>query len=210
MLKSHSSPYGYKNLLLHKKAEEMQLECRKITSQFPKTKTFIDLADQMDRSARSVKQNIVEGWKRNSTGEYYTFLGYSAGANSELEEDCDDVWRGAYPELGNVRGGVMGEKGGTGINLDGLKFYPLDLSLPPIVQLKLRCCEINFLLLKLQSSLESKMNNEKTLPAEDRYRAGDRKLKKDEDLYNKMLEEQGLVRLENGKVVRKEQEEIGF
>jgi four helix bundle protein len=61
MLKPHKDPYGYKKLLVYKKAEELQGECRRISGKFPKTKTMIDLADQMDRSARSGKQNIVEG-----------------------------------------------------------------------------------------------------------------------------------------------------
>src|SRR3989338_1258830 len=110
MIKQSQSPYGYKNLLVFKKAEELQLSCTKLTGVFPKTKTLIALADQMNRSARSVKQNIVEGWKRNSTKEYYEFLGFSIGANAELEEDCMDVWKGVYPELKGIKG-VMGERG---------------------------------------------------------------------------------------------------
>ena len=114
MLKPHSNPYGYKKLLAYKKAEELQTECRKLTALFLKTKTMMDLADQMDRSARSGKQNIVEGWKRNSTKEYNDFLGFSIGAIAELEEDCDDIWRRTYPELMGIKG-VMGEKGIKGI-----------------------------------------------------------------------------------------------
>ena len=85
------------------------MSCTGLTSVFPKTKTLIALADQMNRSARSVKQNIVEGWKRNSTKEYYEFLGFSIGANAELEEDCMDIWKGIYPELKGIKG-VMGER----------------------------------------------------------------------------------------------------
>ena len=90
------------------------MSCTGLTSVFPKTKTLIALADQMNRSARSVKQNIVEGWKRNSTKEYYEFLGFSIGANAELEEDCMDVWKGVYPELKGIKGvmGAVSEKGG--------------------------------------------------------------------------------------------------
>ena len=61
MLKPHKDPCGYKKLLAYRKAEELQSECRQLTAFFPHSKTLIDLADQMDRSARSGKQNIVEG-----------------------------------------------------------------------------------------------------------------------------------------------------
>ena len=110
MLKQSQAPYGYKKLLVYQKAEELQLSCSALTHSFSKHKTLSALADQMDRSARSVKQNIVEGWKRNSTKEYYEFLGFSIGANAELEEDCMDIWKGIYPELKGIKG-VMGERG---------------------------------------------------------------------------------------------------
>jgi len=200
MLKPSRQPYGFRNLLAYKKAEELQLECSRITAQFPKYKTLIALADQMNRSARSAKQNIVEGWKRNSTKEYYDFLGFSIGANTELEEDCNDIWKGIYRDLmgvtgimsekGNEKGitGVMGEKemngeigimgvskekgeiGVTGergitfpsfktpltllsplilFDIEKIPFYPLDKKLPLIIQLKLRCKELNYLLYQL-------------------------------------------------------------
>ena len=200
MLKPSRQPYGFRNLLAYKKAEELQLECSRITAQFPKYKTLIALADQMNRSACSAKQNIVEGWKRNSTKEYYDFLGFSIGANTELEEDCNDIWKGIYRDLmgvtgimsekGNEKGitGVMGEKemngeigimgvskekgeiGVTGergitfpsfktpltllsplilFDIEKIPFYPLDKKLPLIIQLKLRCKELNYLLYQL-------------------------------------------------------------
>ena len=120
-LKQSTNPYGYKNLLVYKKAEALQSECARCTSHFPPfshsahSKTISALADQMDRSARSVKQNIVEGWKRNSTKEYHQFLGFSLGANAELEEDCNDIIKGVYKgiewEKGDKR--EKGEKGGN-------------------------------------------------------------------------------------------------
>ena len=229
MLKQSQAPYGYKNLLVFKKAEELQMSCTGLTSVFPKTKTLIALADQMNRSARSVKQNIVEGWKRNSTKEYYEFLGFSIGANAELEEDCMDVWKGVYPELKGIKG-VMGERGIPSApsshsatskpssllshsaplspsDIEKLPFYPLNSSLPPIIQLKLRCKEINFLLSKLQKSLEDKMTAEHTLSAADRFKKSQTHQNKDKDWYEKTLADQGFARLENGKIIKKEQEQ---
>ena len=123
-MKQANSPYGYKKLLVYKKAEELQHACAELTSHFPRSpryKTLLALADQMDRSARSVKQNIVEGWKRNSTKEYYDFLGFSIGANAELEEDCDDIIKGIYRELKGITGitGEKGEKGKEGEKREG-------------------------------------------------------------------------------------------
>lgn len=109
MIKSPRIPDGFKKLLAYQKAEAIQAECSRLTEFFPKTKTSVALADQMNRSARSGKQNIVEGWKRNSTKEYYEFLGFSMGANKELEEDCNDIWKGFYPDLMGLKG-VRGKR----------------------------------------------------------------------------------------------------
>jgi len=220
MIKPERKPYGYRDLLAYKKAEELQRACAELTHTFPKGKTMIALADQMDRSARSVKQNIVEGWKRNSTKEYYDFLGFSIGANTELEEDCDDIWKGVYPELLREKG-AMGERGGKGaeegdmkgagksegrggFDIEKLKFYPLDPGLPPVVRLKLRCKELNYLPDRLQKSLLAKMKEEETLPFKDkRYLAKDER-RKEEGFDERMLRENGLKRLENGQIVKDE------
>ena len=229
MLKPYKDPYGYRKLLAYQKAEELQLRCNQLTHLFPKTKTLYDLADQMDRSARSGKQNIVEGWRRNTTKEYYDFLGFCIGAIAELEEDCNDIWRGVYRDLTEIKG-IMGEIGlkgsaemgereikgaaemeergtretadmgemGNSMNckialtvsdnplnqkiastvsdnpltplnpfppfdIEKLKFYPLDENLPPVVKLKLRCKELNFMLHRIQESLLIKMDQERFL-----------------------------------------------
>ncbi len=250
MIKPSRKPYGYRELLVYKKAEELQKLCSELTHIFPKTKTLLALADQMDRSARSAKQNIVEGWKRNSSKEYYDFLGFSMGANAELEEDCDDIWKGMYPDLlgiqgimgergekgeMGVRGGVQekgemgkkweeekmdgkGEKGETrqrerimgekGLNIEALPFYPLDKSLPAVVQLKLRCKELNFLFDRLQKSLLAKMNEERTLPVRDRFQLRGEAKRQEELFETKLLREHGFVKLENGRVVSEKKKDV--
>lgn len=220
MIKPSRKPYGYRDLLVYKKAEHLQRACAELTHQFPRTKTLIALADQMDRSARSTKQNIVEGWKRNSTKEYYEFLGFSIGANTELEEDCDDICKGMYPELMGVKG-VMGERGVKGLqetgvkggenektgkieNIEQLKFYPIDPNLPPVVRLKLHCKELNFLFDKLQKSLLAKMESEHTLSTRDKFQMREQQAKKEQDAEEAILSQYGLKRLENGRVVKDE------
>ena len=222
MIKPSRKPYGYRDLLVYKKAEHLQLACSELTHQFPKMKTLIALADQMDRSARSTKQNIVEGWKRNSTKEYYDFLGFSIGANTELEEDCNDICKGMYPELMGVKG-VMGERGVKGLqemggkgergemgktwkieDIETLKFYPMDLSLSPAVQLKLQCKELNFLFDRLQKSLLVKMESEQTLSVGDKFRLHEQQARKEQDAEEVILVQYGLKRLEDGRVVKNE------
>ncbi|KKR21940.1 MAG: hypothetical protein UT50_C0002G0031 [Candidatus Moranbacteria bacterium GW2011_GWA2_39_41] len=236
MLKPPRQPYGFKKLLAYRKAEELQMECSRVTAQFPKYKTLIALADQMDRLARSAKQNIVEGWKRNSTKEYYDFLGFSIGANTELEEDCNDIWRGAYldlmgitgvmgekgikSEMGDVEKGkmeIMGENGNRAphlipfnplvpLDIEKIPFYPLNKNLPPVIQLKLRCKELNYLLSQLQKSLEVKMLQEKTLSGGDIARNYLREIDKNKKQDDIFLEQNGFVRLENGQVIAKNQD----
>ena len=84
----------------------------------------LPISNGVNRSARSSKQNIVEGWKRAKTGEYYEFLGFAIASNAELEEDCNDIIKGIYQELMKIEGVVgKGIKGIKGLN--GVLFFPL-------------------------------------------------------------------------------------
>ncbi len=204
-LKQSTNPYGYKELLVYKKAETLQSDCARFTSHFPPfsnsahSKTLSALADQMDRSARSVKQNIVEGWKRNSTKEYHQFLGFSLGANAELEEDCNDILKGIYK-------GIEREKGDWEMEgVEKLPFYPLDTRLPPSVQLKLRCKELNMLLDKLQKSLVDKMSADHTLGQREmqqqalgREAANDAWIRKEREKWEREEREKGEKKGERG------------
>lgn len=178
-IKPARNPYGYRELLVYQKADTLQSYCAALTSRFSHSKTAVALADQMNRSARSTKQNITEGWKRNSTKEYYEFLGYAVASNAELEEDATDICKGHYEQMGLK--GEKGERGERGRNrdavsiseLESIPFYPLDPLLPLPIQLKLMAKELNFLLEKLQKSLVEKMSAEHTLPTAERLRIRD-------------------------------------
>src|SRR3989338_5407227 len=109
-------PEGYKDLLAYRKAAEVQEMTLSLTNLFPRTKNMLNLKDQMDRSGRSGTKNIIEGWKRNTTKEYFDFLGFSIGALEELKDDCADIAKGLYRELRTIRElweprGGMGETG---------------------------------------------------------------------------------------------------
>src|SRR3989338_11241384 len=106
-------PEGYKDLLAYRKTADVQEMTLELTNLFPRAKNMLNLKDQMDRSGRSGTKNIIEGWKRNTTNEYFTFLGFSIGALEELKDDAADVAKGLYQELMGIKG-LMGERGTTG------------------------------------------------------------------------------------------------
>jgi four helix bundle protein len=81
-------PDGYKELLVYKRAEELRDLIFIITEKFPYQERR--RKEHMCDSARSVKQNIVEGWKRETTKQYIDFLSFSFGYLGELKEDTED------------------------------------------------------------------------------------------------------------------------
>lgn len=128
-------PEGYKDLLAYQKAAELQRLTVQTTDRFPRTETMLKLKDQMDRSARSGTKNIVEGWKRNTTSEYFRFLGYAIASIEELKDDCADIATGIYRDLMGVKG-VMGEvKGVMGGGITEKSSSPF-ISVPPLTPLK--------------------------------------------------------------------------
>jgi four helix bundle protein len=271
----YRKPEGYKDLLAYKKSAELQEETLKLVALFPKSKTMIDLADQMARSARSGTKNIIEGWVRNTTKEYFTFLGFSIGSIEELKDDAMDISKGLYGDLARISGlwlgqkgekgekgamglgergttptlrsgqvdemglgergatptlrsgqvdemglgerGVKGEKGVKGNNtnpltpltpfsplqLEQLRFYPLDKTLPPVVQLYLRAKETLMLLNKLQLSLDQKMDVEGTKTMAEKMKANLDRIRREDKLLLDQIEKMGSVRLSNGQVVSK-------
>ncbi len=185
-------PEGYKKLLVYKKADELHWTVLELAKKIkgverekrekgdtlfthsshsaPYNKILLELADQLGRAARSPKSNIVEGWKRNTTKEYFDYLGFSIGSTEEIKEDVSDVIRGKYSELKGVKG-IMGEKGIylSWEQIIKIPFYPLNPLLPFIIQIYLRTKELLYLLYKLQESLFNKMKTEGTLSMAQRY-----------------------------------------
>jgi hypothetical protein len=196
-------PEGYRKLLAYRKASELKIATERFVGNFPKTKTFIDLADQMSRSARSGVKNIVEGWMRNTTKEYFTFLGYSIGSNEELKEDATDIVTGVYKNLMGIRG-VMGYNAIQRGELDVIRFYPPPLNVDPAVELFLRAKELGLLLYRLQQSLDVKMDKEMTKPTADKFRQRDMAEKTADQEFQKYLDSIGLVHLPNGQYIHKD------
>ena len=121
-------PEGFKELLVYRRAVELQDFIYKLTENFSWKENR--RREHMRDSARSVKQNIVEGWKRETTRQYIDFLSYSFGSLGELKEDGEDCFK---------------------INLiDKEKFD----------ELMRKCGEIDFLMGRLKSALERKITKE--------------------------------------------------
>jgi len=82
----YTNPLAYKQLRTWTQANEI-LE---LTDEFVKTLPAKTPAKtHMDRSARSTVRNIEEGFRRTTTKEYISFLGFSAGSNEELLADFE-------------------------------------------------------------------------------------------------------------------------
>ena len=95
--------HGYKRLIVWQNAHKLRLLVYRITERFPKIE--MRRVSQMRDAARSVKQNIQEGYKRSSLGEYIHFLTISQSSLAELIGDVEDSFddnlidRGEFKEL---------------------------------------------------------------------------------------------------------------
>lgn len=142
-------PDGYKELLVYKRATELQEFIYQITEKFPWNEKR--RREHMRDSARSVKQNIVEGWKRETTQQYIDFLSFSFGSLGELKEDGEDCIR--------------------------LKL----ISLPDFEELMRRCGELDYLMGRLKSSLERKVSKEEIMSPYDRWLGREMEKSREED-----------------------------
>jgi four helix bundle protein len=90
------NPLGFKNLLTWQQADiifsKIKILASKLPKIHPKTNQFTNrLVDHLIDSARSIKRNIEEGFKRATTSEYIKFLGFSLGSLEELHGDLVDL-----------------------------------------------------------------------------------------------------------------------
>jgi len=98
------NPLGFKNLLTWQQADDIYQKIKLLASKLPKihpkTNQFTNrLTDHLIDSARSVKRNIEEGFKRATTGEYIKFLGFSLGSLEELHGDLVDLEKDNLKEV---------------------------------------------------------------------------------------------------------------
>jgi four helix bundle protein len=78
----------YEKLKFYQNICEIRKLVYKLTGEF--YKTHVRLVSQMRDAARSAKQNIREGYRKDSAGEFAHAIKISAGSLNELEGDIDD------------------------------------------------------------------------------------------------------------------------
>ncbi|MDA3820560.1 MAG: four helix bundle protein [Candidatus Delongbacteria bacterium] len=84
----HSNPY--EKLVFHQNICEIRRLIVRFTKEF--LRSHFRLASQMNDAARSAKQNVREGYRKDSAGEFGRYLKISAGSLDELEGDVDDCF----------------------------------------------------------------------------------------------------------------------
>jgi len=81
---------AYESLKFYQNICEIRSLINKITERF--RKTHLRLVSQMCDSARSAKQNIREGYAKDSAGNFANSIKISRGSLEELEGDIDDCF----------------------------------------------------------------------------------------------------------------------
>ena len=130
-------PEGYKYLAPWTNAVLLRFLIRKFTEELPRsehrTKT------QLDDAARSVVSNIEEGYKRPSTKEYLSFLGFSQGSLEEIKGLLKQVYQDRF--LQSRPGSSLADLGidlkeVKGLLKDSKGEIPLEVLYPPLASLK--------------------------------------------------------------------------
>ncbi len=81
-------PEAYEKLQFYKNICEIRKLINKLTERF--ARLYFRLISQMRDAARSAKQNIREGYAKDTVGEFAHSIKISRGSLSELEGDIDD------------------------------------------------------------------------------------------------------------------------
>ena len=108
MLKSSLKEAPYEKLKFYQNICLIRKLVFKITGGFGKS--YMRLVSQMRDAARSAKQNIREGYRKDTAGEFGRSIKISAGSLNELEGDIDDCFEdeliseGEYSEFKDLLG----------------------------------------------------------------------------------------------------------
>jgi len=82
------SQQPYEQLRFYQNICEIRKIIVKLTKKF--SNRHLRLVSQMNDAARSAKQNIREGYRKDTAGEFGKAIKISAGSLAELEGDVDD------------------------------------------------------------------------------------------------------------------------
>lgn len=196
------NPLGFKNLLTWQQADKIynriKLLASKLPKIHPKTNQFTNrLTDHLIDSARSVKRNIEEGFKRATTSEYIQFLGFSRGSLEELHGDLMDLekdiiqWDNQRVSKGND------SKGFNGITTGEIsEMIRLCRGEDKMLENQIKGLE------KRRESMGYKTNREQEQLLKQKAVEGKQK---EDKLLRDFQEEEGLVRLIDGRFISKEE-----
>ena len=81
---------AYEKLKFYQNICEIRKMIYQLTEEFPRN--HVRLVSQMRDAARSAKQNIREGYSKDTAGEFGHALRISRGSLDELEGDVDDCY----------------------------------------------------------------------------------------------------------------------
>jgi len=186
------NPLGFKNLLTWRQSDEIYQKIKILASKLPKihpkTNQFTNrLTDHLIDSARSVKRNIEEGFKRATTGEYIKFIGFSRGSLEELHGDLMDLEN-------DVKGSPRGFKG---------------ISTGEIGEL-IRLCRGEDKMLKSQiKGLEKRRESMGYRTNREQEQLSKQRLleekQKEKEFYKNLQNDSGSVRLINGQFISKDE-----
>lgn len=142
------------------------------------------LRAQLDDAARSVVANIEEGYKRPTTKEYLSFLGYSQASLEEVKGDIRRACQDGFlkSRTGSSLAGIgidLREIRGTLRDSKGILRGPPNASYNPLISLKASDLTLevfmelinktDYLLRQLVGSLEKKMNEETPMSNRDKW-----------------------------------------
>lgn len=84
---------SYKNLDIWKEAREMVIALHEMTLKELPSFEMYEEGNQIRRSSKSVKSNIVEGYgRRKYKYDYIRFLIYSISSNDETMDHLENLW----------------------------------------------------------------------------------------------------------------------
>ena len=223
-------PEGYKFLAPWTNAVLLRFLIRKFTETLPRSE--YRSKTQLDDAGRSVVSNIEEGYKRPSTKEYLSFLGFSQGSLEEIKGLVKQVYQDGF--LKSKPGSSLTD---LGIDLKEFKgklkdpkgAVPLEVLYPPLSSLNsplesLKGFRLTFemfielinktdyLFRTLVKSLERKLAEEMPMSPREKWlkAQSERKLQEDKRFDKEMLGKEGLVFTREGMMKKEEAERRGL
>jgi len=200
MIYQPKNPLGYQQLFTWKQAGEIIQRVKRFVTNHLTAYEDKRLTNHLIDSARSVQRNIEEGFKRATTKEYVSFLGFSRGSLEELKGDFEELKREIKEGTRGDKGLIREEKGWIRENRGQIREEKGKIREEVEELLDLIYGE-DCMMGRQIRSLENKMVKEKTLPRSEMIKGSWSRAKAADERFWRLAETRfGLVRGENGKV----------